>query len=76
MQSRSSKNWMDATEKSAASYANPRTAAIRTSIVPGSEATLFQVKSIAQYHCFVEGQSWFRTEPGDELVDGMLISAH
>jgi hypothetical protein len=34
------------------------------------------MKPIAQYYCFVEGQSWFRTGEADELVDGMLISAH
>jgi hypothetical protein len=32
------------------------------------------VNAIAQHHCFVEGQSWFRAVPGDELIDGMLIS--
>ena len=42
---------------------------------PGREAALFQVKPIAQDHCFVEGQSWFRTVPGDELIDSVLISA-
>ena len=43
---------------------------------PGREAALLQVKAIAQNHCFVEGQSWFRTVPGNELIDGMLISPH
>jgi hypothetical protein len=43
---------------------------------PWGEAPLLQVKAIAQNHLFVEGQSWFRTIPGDELIDGMLISPH
>jgi len=42
---------------------------------PGSQAALFQMEPMAQYYCFVEGQSRFRTVPGDELVDGILISA-
>ena len=32
------------------------------------------MKPVAQNNRFVEGQSWFRTVPGDELIDGMLIS--
>jgi hypothetical protein len=43
---------------------------------PRREAALVQVKSITRRHCFVERQSWFGTVPGDELVDGMLVSPH
>jgi hypothetical protein len=43
---------------------------------PGREAALLQVKAISQNHCFVEGQSWLRTVPCNELIDGMLISLH
>lgn len=42
---------------------------------PGRKASLLQVKAIAQNHRFVEGQSRFRTIPGDELIYSMLISA-
>jgi hypothetical protein len=42
---------------------------------PRRKAALLQVKAIAQHYCFVEGQSWFRTVPGDELIYSMLISA-
>ena len=42
---------------------------------PRREAPLLQVKPIPQNHCFVEGQSRFRTVPRDELIDSMLVSA-
>ena len=37
------------------------------------EAALFQVKPVPQSHRFVECQSRFRTIPGDELMDRMLV---
>lgn len=42
---------------------------------PGCEAAFLYVKPIAQNHCFIQRESWFRTVPGYELIDSMLISA-
>ena len=42
---------------------------------PGRQAAILQVNPIPHHHGFVEGQAWFRTVPGDELIDRMLVSA-
>jgi len=39
----------------------------------GRQLPRFQVHSIAHDDDTVEGQSGFRTEPGNELVDGVLV---
>jgi hypothetical protein len=61
---------------SAASYANRRTAASLTLIVPAwCQIARFQMNSVPQHNSAIEREPRFRTVPFNEFVDGVPVTA-